>query len=135
MLFGTGGPKNDEVLARQVGALDVFREAYWLSVKTVRELLTAEGATDKSLVSEYQKAYEAALLVGEAVQPEGATTVLFQNAASRLVELGYVHTERRGRGGRERVHLRGPRWAALEAYEDELRGALLKGRAVWPRPL
>jgi glycerol-3-phosphate O-acyltransferase len=127
-------PTNPVVIAT-VGVLDVFREAYWLSVKTVREVLTAEGSTDKSLVSEYQKAYEAALLVGEVVQPEGATTVLFHNTVSRLVELGYVRTERRGRGGRERVHLRGSRWADLGTYEEDLRRALLKGRSIWPRPL
>jgi glycerol-3-phosphate O-acyltransferase len=123
------------VVIATIGALDVFREAYWLGTKTLREVLTPEGSTEKALVAEYQKAYEAALLVGEAVQPEGATTVLFQNVISRLVELGYVRTERRGRAGREKVHLRGPNWAELAAYEDELRSALLRGRSVWPRPL
>jgi len=123
------------VVIATVGALDVFRESYWLAAKTVREVLAADGTTDKALVAEYQKAYEAALLVGEAAQPEGATTVLFQNSTSRLVELGYVRTERRGRGGRERVYLRAARWAELGDYEDDLRGAVLKGRSVWPRPL
>ena len=123
------------VVVATIGALDVFREAYWLGVKTIREVLTAEGVSEKALVAEYQKAYEAALLVGEVVQPEGATTVLFQNVISRLVELGFVRSERRGRGGRERFLLRSSRWSQIAAYEDELRTALLKGRSVWPRPL
>jgi len=127
-------PSHPVVIAT-IGALDVFREAYWLGTKTLSEVLPGDGLAEKALVAEYQKAYEAALLVGEAVQPEGATTVLFQNVISRLVELGYVRTEQRGRGGRERAVIRGPNWPELGSYEDELRKAVLKGRSVWPRPL
>jgi hypothetical protein len=123
------------VVIATIGALDVFREAYWLGTKTVQEHLAVDGTNEKALVVEYQKAYDAALLVGEATQPEGATTVLFQNVTSRLVELGYIRMERRGRGGRERVYLPGPRRTEIEQYGTELRDALIKGRSVWPRPL
>lgn len=140
-LRGLGALQDDQVDAAHpvvvatIAALNVFRESYWLTVKTVREVMASDGSTEKALVSEYQKAYEAALLVGEAVQPEGATMVLFQNAVSRLIELEYVQSEKRGRGGRERAYLPGTRWPELEAYEEELRRAVLRGRAVWPRPV
>jgi glycerol-3-phosphate O-acyltransferase len=118
-----------------VGVLDVFREAYWLGIKTLLEGLLVEGTPEKALVAEYQKAYDTALLVGEVVKPEGATTVIFQNVISRAAELGFLRTEHRGRGGRERVHLPGPRHSDVAQLENELKEAVLRGRAVWPRPL
>lgn len=118
-----------------VSVVDVFREAYWLAAKAIREGLPAEGATEKSLVASYQKSYDTALLTGEAVQPEGATTVMFENVLSRLGELGVVRVERRGRGGREKFLLPGERFSECDRIEKELREALAKGRTVWPRVL
>jgi glycerol-3-phosphate O-acyltransferase len=123
------------VVIAAAGVLDVFREAYWIAVQTVGEALGADGVTEKGLIAEYQKAYETALLVGETSKPEGANTVLLQNALQRLVELGYVRSEQRGRGGRERFYLRAARFAEIPAFVDELKQAVLNGRSVWPQPL
>jgi glycerol-3-phosphate O-acyltransferase len=126
---------NHPVVVATVSVLDVFREAYWLSVKTVREQVTADGVSVKHLVTEYQKSYDTALLVGEALQPEGSTTVTFDNVLSRLAELEVVRVERRGRGGRERIYHAGDQFPSAQPTEIRLKEALLRGRAVWPRPL
>jgi len=123
------------VVIAAVGVLDVFREAYWLAAKTVQEVLGADGLGEKPLTAEYQKSCETALLVGESSKPECANTVLLQNALRRMTELGHVRSQQRGRGGRERVYLRGARYSELSPFADELREAVLRGRAVWPQPL
>jgi hypothetical protein len=123
------------VVVAAVGVLDVFREAYWIAVKTVHEVVGTDGLAEKPLIAEYQRACEAALLVGEVSKPECANTVLLQNALRRMAELGFVRSEQRGRGGRERVWLRGPRHAELPAFVEELRQAVQFGRTVWPQSL
>ena len=127
-------PEHAVVIAA-VGVLDVFKEAYWLAARTVRDVLGPEGLAEKPLTAEYQKSCETALLVGESSKPECANTVLLQNALRRMTELGFVRTEQRGRGGRERVTLRGARYSELPAFVDVLKEAVLQGRAVWPQPL
>jgi glycerol-3-phosphate O-acyltransferase len=123
------------VVIAAVGVLDVFREAYWIAVQTVGEALGPDGLAEKGLIAEYQKAYETGLLVGEASKPEGANTVLLQNALQRLAELGFVLSEQRGRGGRERFYLRAGRYAEIPAFVDELKQAVQNGRSVWPQLL
>ena len=58
----------------------------------------------------------------------------FQNVLSRLSELGLVRSERRGRGGRERVLLPGPSFDAISGLETELRDAAIGARSAWQAP-
>ncbi len=123
------------VVVAAVGVLDVFREAYWIAANTVEDVLGAEGMADKPFTAEYQKSCETALLVGELSKPEGANTVLFQNALRRMAEMGFVRSEQRGRGGRERLYRQGPRFAEIAPFVIELKEAVLAGRAVWPQAI
>lgn len=111
--------------AALLNVLQNFREAYYVVAFATLGRLPPDGLSQKALLEEVRKYYKTCLLLGEVTKPEGAGDVTLRNAMSRLGEMGFVRTESRGRGGRERWFLRGPAWAELEAFvlglEESLR--------------
>jgi glycerol-3-phosphate O-acyltransferase len=100
------------VIRATSGILDNFREAYLVAARTVAaqpEWPIAQSA----LMQRMRRQFSAGLLLGELYKPEGSSMITFGNALSRLVELGHVIIEGRGRGGRERVVERGPAFDGL----------------------
>ncbi len=65
-------------------------------------------------------------LLGEVERPEASNPITFENAAQLLVRRGVLATERRetGRGGSERVYVRGPSAEELPALRERLAAAL-----------
>ncbi len=107
-----------------VNALENFREAYYVAARSALDLPEATGLSEKALLAEIRKEHQAGVVVGEVTKPEGASNEIFRNALNRYVELGYVRTEQRGRGGRDRWYLRGERYAELEPFVDLLADSL-----------
>lgn len=111
--------------AALLNVLQNFREAYYVVAFATLGRLPPDGLSQKALLEEVRKYYKTCLLLGEVTKPEGAGDVTLRNAMSRLGEMGFMRTESRGRGGRERWFLRGPAWADLEALvlglEESLR--------------
>jgi len=126
---GPGGVDGTHPLIRvTAAALDNFREAYWMAARTVFTHVGAEGVAEKQLQQLYRKDYQASLLIGDVLKTEGATIVLLGNALSRYRELGFVQFEATGRGGRDRLVLRGPEFDSLEAFSEGLGLGVLLGR-------
>jgi glycerol-3-phosphate O-acyltransferase len=111
-----------------VGVMNVFREAYFVAARTVRDVLPDKGVTEKAFTEEYRKGYEASILVGDAGKREGATTMMLQNALSKYAELGYIRLEKGGRGGRESRVFPGQESARIEQTTDRLVAAIANAR-------
>ena len=117
-MIDDGAARPDHPMLRASAlVLQNFREAYWVTTRTVRALETT-GKSEKTLIGEIQRAYRAHLLLGVLRKPEGNTTVTLQNALNRLQELGYVEFETRARGSRWIVP--GANHAALVSIESRL---------------
>lgn len=99
-----------------------------MAARTIRDLVGADGISEKSLIEEQRKNYTASLLLGEVLRPEGATVVLFKNALSRFGELGFIKTKAPARGRRERRIARGPKAGSLDEFVEALRRGALAGR-------
>ena len=111
-----------------VGILTVFRAAYFVAARTVRDVLPDKGVTEKAFTEEYRKGYEASILVGDAGKREGATTMMLQNALSKYAELGYIRLEKGGRGGRETRVFPGQESARIAETTDRLVAAIANAR-------
>jgi glycerol-3-phosphate O-acyltransferase len=111
--------------AALMNVLQNFREAYYVVALTVLHRLGTDGQAEKALLEEVRKYYKTCLLLGEVTKSEGAGDVTLRNALSRFVEMGFLRTETRGRGGREKRYTRGANWEGLEAFvlalEESLR--------------
>jgi len=112
------------LVAATLNVLQNFREAYYVAALTLHNQLSSEGTTQKALLEEIRRHYKTCLLLGEVVKSEGSGDVPLRNALSRYEELGFVRTEMRGRGGRERWVLRGARWPELEDFVLRLQESL-----------
>ncbi len=110
------------------GLLDNFREAYWVVARTLNDCLPEAGIDEKALAEEYQRSYEAAMKLNEVLRSEGNTVVLLRNAVNRYRELGFVAERATGRGGRDRIIVRGERFGEIETFCERLRRALVRGR-------
>ncbi len=110
------------------GLLDNFREAYWVAARTLSDGLPEAGLDQKALAEEYKKSYQAAMKLNEVLRAEGNTVVLLRNALSRYRELGFIDERATGRGGRDRVIVRGERFGEIEAFCERMRRALVRGR-------
>lgn len=71
------------------GALDNFREAYWIAAQTLLERLD-ERRGQKAILESMQKRYRTGLLLGEVRKPEGNSSVTLGNALNRFAELECV---------------------------------------------
>jgi glycerol-3-phosphate O-acyltransferase len=111
-----------------VGALDNFREAYWLAARTVATHVARDGVSEKQIQDLYRKDYEASILIGEAQKPEGATVVILGNALSRFEEMGLVKREARRRAAKERVVHLGREAGALGPLIERLAQGVEAGR-------
>ncbi|HXC51836.1 MAG TPA: 1-acyl-sn-glycerol-3-phosphate acyltransferase [Candidatus Limnocylindrales bacterium] len=111
--------------AALMNVLQNFREAYYVQALTCLHRLGTDGLSEKALLEEVRKYYKTCLLLGEVTKSEGAGDVTLRNALSRFIEMGFVRSEGRGRGGREKWIVRGAEWPALEpfviALEESLR--------------
>lgn len=126
-----GAVDGDDIVDRNplaaalLNVLQNFRESYYVVALTTLHRLGADGLTEKALLEEVRKYYKTCLLLGEVTKSEGAGDVTLRNALSRFVEMGFVRTEARGRGGREKRYVRGTAWDGLEAFvlalEESLR--------------
>jgi glycerol-3-phosphate O-acyltransferase len=105
----------DHIVVRATsGILENFREAYLIAARTVSARAPNEWPiAQPALIKSMRDQFATALLLGEVQKPEGSSTVTFGNALSRLEELGYVATIRKGRGGRERWIDKGPNLGRL----------------------
>ncbi len=119
--IGASGLESEHPLVRGLApVLDNFREAYWIASRTVRDVVVEDGVAEKTLIEENRKAYNASLLLGEVLRPEGATVVLFRNALNRLSELGFIAYAPGSRGERGRRIVPGPRMDELDAFVERL---------------
>jgi len=116
------------LIRASISVLENFHEAYWIAARTIRDLVGADGISEKSLIDEQRKNYAASLLLGEVQRPEGANVVLFKNALSRFSELGFIKIKSGSRGRRERKIARGQNAAELDAFVEKLRRGVLGGR-------
>jgi len=107
------------------GLVDNFDEAYGVMTRTLLTL-GETGKSQKTLIAEAQKRYQAELLLGEVRRREGNTTVTLGNALSRFAEVGYV-TLNAGSRSRERIVQRGPKFADLGAITARLTASLQRG--------
>jgi hypothetical protein len=112
-----------------VGVMNVFREAYFVAARTVRDVLPDKGVTEKAFAEEYRKGYEASILVGDAGKREGATTMMLKNALSKYAELGYIRLEKGGRGGRETRIFPGQESARIADTTVRLAAAIANARS------
>jgi glycerol-3-phosphate O-acyltransferase len=112
-----------------VGILENFREAYWIAARTALTI-DGEAKSETQILAQMAKHFEAALVLGEVRKPEGATSVTFGNAISRLVEVGCLEREKRN-GERDRYLRRGPQFRDLEAIVARI-GASLTGPGSAP---
>lgn len=124
----TGMDPSHPLVRATISVLDNFREAYWIAARSVRDLGGRDGISEKSLVEEHRKNYEASLLLGEVLRPEGGTTVLFHNALNRFGELGFTVVKNPARGRRDRRIARGPKADGLDAFVETLRQGVIRGR-------
>lgn len=116
------------LLRATVGALENFREAYWLAARTVATHVGRNGVGEKQIQDLYRKDYEASILIGEAQKPEGATIVILGNALSRFEEMGLVKREARRRATKDRVVHLGREAASLDRLIERLAQGVEAGR-------
>ncbi|MFT4569889.1 MAG: glycerol-3-phosphate O-acyltransferase [Hyphomicrobiaceae bacterium] len=112
------------LMAPTINALENFREAYYVAARTVIDALGEDGMSEKALLAEIRREHQTGVVVGEVTKPEGASKEVFLNALNRYVELDFVCTEKRGRGGRERWYLRGEKYAEIEPFVNLLADSL-----------
>jgi glycerol-3-phosphate O-acyltransferase len=120
MLAGDGDAVNPEhpLMRATADLLDNFREAYWITARTLAQLGDA-GMPQKSLLEQARKRYATSLLLGEVRRPEGNTLVTLGNALNRYAEVGFVSIARSAKG-RDRIVRRGPAFAELPRLEARL---------------
>jgi glycerol-3-phosphate O-acyltransferase len=110
--------------AALMNVLQNFREAYYVVALTCLHRLGTDGLSEKTLLEEIRKYYKTCLLLGEVTKSEGAGDITLRNALSRFGEMGFVRTESRGRGGREKWMTRGNDWTSLETFVTSLEESL-----------
>jgi glycerol-3-phosphate O-acyltransferase len=98
--------------------LDNFCEAYWITARTAAQV-DARGITHRALLEAIRKRFDTYLLLGEVRRPEGNSSVTFDNATNRLVEMGCLSIVP-GPKGRERIVHRGPSFDVLAALDARL---------------
>ena len=92
---GALGPDEDAIVGAApfvttvLGALDTFREAYWIVARALDDLPT-DGMTRRALLDRVSKDYATALLLNELRRPEGGSTAIFANAIKRYSEIGAI---------------------------------------------
>ncbi|MFN2378426.1 MAG: 1-acyl-sn-glycerol-3-phosphate acyltransferase [Candidatus Binatia bacterium] len=107
---------SNPLVAALLNVLQNFREAYYVVALTILQRLVPDGLAQKALLEEIRKYYKMSLLLGEVTKPEGGGDVTLRNALNRLTEMGFVRTEKRGRGGKDVRILRGEAWPTLEPF-------------------
>jgi glycerol-3-phosphate O-acyltransferase len=107
-----------------LGALDTFREAYWVAARVLDEL-PSTGMTRKALLDRMHKHHTAALLLNEIRRPEGASSAIFSNALQRYTEIGTVEVGT----GRDPLVIAGPNPGELGTIEAAIADSL-RGRPV-----
>jgi glycerol-3-phosphate O-acyltransferase len=112
--------RDHAVLRTTAGILDNFREAYWVTVRTVA-LQHDWPLSQKSLVQRLRRAFSTGLLLGDVHKPEANSTVTYQNALSRLQELRCLAVDSRTRGSREPRLEPGAAFDQLRALAERLR--------------
>ena len=100
-----------------IGALDNFRESYWLAAQLLMTL-PADGLAQRAVIEHMQKQYQTALLLEEVRKLEGGSLVTFGNALNRFAELKCVNL-RPGKG-KEQVVDRGENFTELAAIADRI---------------
>ncbi|GIW39745.1 MAG: hypothetical protein KatS3mg076_0322 [Candidatus Binatia bacterium] len=114
-----GSLREDHPLVRVTAhLLGNFREAYWIAARTLRELEAPTGR--RHLLEAMRSRYRTALLLREAVRPEGNTVATLGNAIERFREMGFLEVV--GEKKREPVYGRGPAWEDLPAFVAHLEG-------------
>jgi glycerol-3-phosphate O-acyltransferase len=111
-VVGDGAVPDHPLIQATAGILENFREAYLTAARAVASL-EEWPITQPALAQRMRRQFRTGLLLGQLRKFEGNSTVSFGNALSRLVELGHITIERRGRGGRERWVDRGPAFDRL----------------------
>jgi glycerol-3-phosphate O-acyltransferase len=111
-MVGDAAAPDHPVIRATVGLLENFREAYLVAARTMAAQEEWPIRQD-ALAARMRRQFATSLLLHEVHKPEGNSMVTFDNALSRLVELGHVTSERKGRGGRERWIDRGPAFDRL----------------------
>ncbi len=101
-----------------LGALENFRESYWVVAATVREL-SDKGQSRKQLVQTIRKRFETSVLLGEVLKSEANSVVTIENALNRYAELGLVIIPP-GKA-RDQVIRPGPKLANAPALIERLR--------------
>lgn len=110
------------------GALQNFREAYWVAARTLVDL-GGDGMTRKALVMKMRRTFRMYLVLEKLTKPEASSAITFSNAINRYVELGFAEVEKRGRSGREEWVLPGRNRDGLLEMEARLE-ASLTGKGV-----
>ncbi len=118
VLDGDSVVEEHDFVPTAVGALDNFREAYWVMVHVLRDL--PEGLTKKAVIDRAIKHHETACTLNELGKPEGRTSVTFSNALKRLAELDIVEIG----DERDPSVVAGPRHGDLEALERRIAASL-----------
>lgn len=72
-----------------LGALDTFRESYWIVARTLDDL-PAGGLPQRALLDRIAKAHATGLLLTELRRPEAGSTAIFTNALKRYAEIGAI---------------------------------------------
>jgi glycerol-3-phosphate O-acyltransferase len=125
-------PKPVPLVLACAGILENFREAYWIAVRTLAQLGT-EPQRESDVVERMLRAFESALKSGEVTKLEASSTVTFDNAISRLIEMGCL--ERKAKpGDRDRWLARGPSFTSLDAIDARIRDSLQAVREAPTRP-
>ena len=109
-LEGDSAVPEHPVIRATSGILENFREAYLTAAKTLaaqEEWPIAQPA----LMQRMRRQFRTSLLLGEVHKPEGNSVVTFDNALSRLAELGHVTLVRKSR--REKFVDRGAAFGKL----------------------
>jgi glycerol-3-phosphate O-acyltransferase len=107
------------VIRVTAGILENFREAYLIAARTIAAQ-HEWPIKQPDLIQRMRREFGTSLLLGEAHKPEGSSVITFNNALSRLTELGHVE-ERRRRGGRDRWIERGRAFDRLPELIRQLR--------------
>jgi len=105
--------------ATVIGALDNFREAYWVMAQVLRDF--PEGAvTVKSILELARKRHETALVLNELSKPEGSSSAIFDNAIKRYAEIGFIRLD----GGRDPAVAIGPCHGEIDLVESRVAESL-----------
>ena len=99
------------------GVLESFREAYLVAARTLA-VQPQWPIRQPELLARLRRQHQTSLLLGEAHKAEAGSVVTWQNALSRLAELGHVALRR---SGRERWVERGPAFEQLPELVRQLR--------------